>query len=262
MSFINKLEPKFKKFAIPNLTYYLIAGQVIVFILSSFRPESLGILLLKGNNVLSGEVWRIFTFLFFPITTDYFWSIFVWYLYYLYGTGLEKNWGAFRYNLYVFLSVLGTVVASFIFPDLAFTNIYLYTSIFLAFSYLYPDFTLHIFLILPVKVKWLAYLAWGGMILSFFGGSLSSKILVLISVANFLIFFGKDLFYSFRLRARGKTQKSGSLLKKEKPDHVCVVCKKNEISDPNMEIRYCNKCNPESCYCEKHINKHKHIGKK
>jgi hypothetical protein len=262
MKFLNKLERRFGQFAITNLTYYLIGGQVIVFLLSVLYPQSIELLLLSGNRVLEGEFWRILGFLFYPISTDYFWTIFVWYIYFLYGSALERQWGAFRYNLFVGISFAATVIASLILSDLVFTNIYLYTSIFLAFAYLFPDFRLYLFFILPIKVKWLSYLAWIGLIAAFLSGPLSAKIMISIAVINFLLFFGKEIATELTLKSRGKAGKAGSIHEKEKPDHVCQVCKRNEISDPKMEIRYCSECNPVTCYCEKHIDKHKHIKKK
>lgn len=262
MKLLDKLERKFGNIAIGNLTYYLIGGQVVVFFLSFLRPESIELLLLSGNMVLSGEIWRIITFLFFPISRDYFWTIFIWYIYFLYGTALEKQWGSFRYNLYVALSVVFTVLLSLIFPDLVFTNVHIYTAIFLAFAYLYPDFKLYLFFILPVKVKWLAYLAWAGILLGFIGGQLATKLVSVITLVNFLIFFAKDLMLSFKLRSRGAADRPKVLPKKQKADHVCKVCKRNEISHPDMEIRYCSECDPLTCYCRKHIDNHNHLSKK
>ena len=238
MQILSKLERKFGFLGIPNLTYFLIGGQVLAFMYLSFYPEQ--IVVMRQN---------ILTFLFIPLSTSPLFAVFTWYLYYLYGRALEKEWGTFSYTLYVLIAYVATVVVSFLFPQQVLNNSYLYTSIFLAFAYLYPDFQL-ILLIFPVKVKWLAVFSWlwiGGSLLF---GDLSSKALASVSVLNFVLFFGRDLIHF---------KKSSKVFSRAKPLHVCAVCGDDEIKNPKMAILYCKKCNPPTCYCDKHIKDHKHF---
>ena len=41
--------------------------------------------------------------------------------------------------------------------------------------------------------------------------------------------------------------------------HKCAVCGITDADDPNMEFRYCSKCDGYYCYCMNHINNHVHI---
>ncbi|MBR4098714.1 MAG: hypothetical protein IKK44_01845, partial [Clostridium sp.] len=41
--------------------------------------------------------------------------------------------------------------------------------------------------------------------------------------------------------------------------HKCTVCGVTDADDPDMEFRYCSKCNGYYCYCMNHINDHVHV---
>lgn len=258
MNIFYKLEKRFGRYAIPNLTYFLIGGQVLVFIINYLYPQYSNLFFLQGNLLLSGQWWRIFTFLFIPLSLNPLFAVFTWYIYYLYGTALEKHWGSFRYLIYILISYLGLVLLAFIFPYEILTNVYLFTSLFLAFAYLYPDFKLLIFFIIPVKIKWLAIIAWIGIGIAIVFGSFSTRITTIISIINFFLFFGKDLRTDLLLRMRSIPKRSSNFAKVEKAHHICGVCGRNEKDNPDMEIRYCSQCVPSICYCENHIQHHTH----
>lgn len=258
MKFINKLEKKFSSWAIGNITLYLILGQVAVFMFSYSGVIDLERMVLAGNKVLAGEFWRILTFPFIPITREPLFAAFVWYLYYLFGTALENRWGVFRYNLFLLIGFLATIVSAFVFPEYPLTNTYIYTSVFLAFAHLHPDFVLYIFFILPVKARWLAWLTWAGLIFNFIFGAISSKMLIIISISNFLLFFGKDIFLQARYGFKGMGNQLKDFKDEEKPFHKCSVCGKTDKSHPDLEFRYCTECKPVKCFCEKCLKEDKH----
>lgn len=252
------MERRFGWLAIPNLTYYLLIGQVITYIFVTLNPQYANFLSLSGQQVLKGEWWRLFLFLFTPIVDSPIFAALVWYIFYLYGTALEKYWGSFRYLIYILILYLLTMVAAFLFPAWVLGNTHIYTSIFLAFAYLYPDFTLYLFFILPVKVKWLALFLWVWLGVGILTGNYSVKIMSLLTVTNFLLFFGNDLINSTRLKTRSATIGASRHLTSPKAYHVCWKCKRNEVADPDMQILYCKDCVPSTCYCEKHIDNHTH----
>ena len=99
-------------------------------------------------------------FLFDPPLQNPLFAFFAWYLFYLMGTALEEHWGAFRYNIFLLIGYLMTVAVSFLIPALPVTNAYIGGSVFLAFAFLYPDFILQIFFVLPVRIQWLALITW------------------------------------------------------------------------------------------------------
>lgn len=202
MKWMNKLERKYRKYAIKNLIFYIIALNALVFIIDLVAPAGLSpdkLLVLDPGLVLQGEVWRLVTYLFIPPSTSPVWIIFILYFYYIVGSGLEQAWGAFKFNLYYLIGMAGTTAAAFI-TGYGDTGVYLNLSLFLAFAFLYPDFQVLLFFILPVKVKYLAWLNWallGGTIIL---AGLPHKIAAAAAVVNYFVFFGPDLYRRVRLK--------------------------------------------------------------
>jgi hypothetical protein len=185
--------------------------------------------------------------------------IFALYLFYLMGTALENYWGTFRYNIFLLIAYIATIAVSFITPSAPSTNIFIGGSVFLAFAYLNPNFELMIFFILPVKIKWLAMLTWIGYFLTFAFGSWTSRLLVLASISNFLFFFGKDLWLMIRSRRWRMERQIREFATQNDPVHRCTACGITDKDDPDMEFRYCTKCEGTLCYCREHIRNHEHV---
>ncbi len=261
MSLLDSLERRFRRYAIPNVTLYLVLGQVLFFVFAITGRFVLGRVVLIPERVLTGEWWRLITFLFVPPATNPIFAFFAWYLFYLMGNALEGQWGAFRYNLFLLIGYIVTVAVSFLVPFSAATNIFIAGSVFLAFAYLYPDFQLYIFFILPVKMKWLALLTWVGYAYQILAGSWSTRLMVLASISNFLLFFGKDIYLTAKTGRRRMTAQVRDYSAKKEPFHRCAVCGITDLSHPRMEFRYCSDCGGLG-YCKEHIFKHEHAKKK
>ncbi len=260
MNLLDKLERKFRRIAIPNLTLYLIIGQAIFFVGSRSRQIDIGRAILLPELVLEGEWWRLFTFLFIPPASSVIFIFFAWYLFYLMGSALENGWGAFRYNLFLLIGWGVTVAVSFILPSLPASNLFLGGSVFLAFAFLYPEFQLYLFFILPVKIKWLAILTWLWYGYQFLTGSWQMRLMILASVSNFLLFFGKDILWRVKTGGRAMAAQARDLTKGKEPFHRCTVCGKTDVSHPSMEFRYCSECGGLG-YCMEHILNHGHVKK-
>lgn len=261
------LERTLGRYAISNLTMMLIAGQGLTFLVSIAQPTLYQQMVLIPARVLDGEVWRLLTFVFLaplinPAAPFSAFSILFFLielqLLWLFGSALDQHWGSFRYNLFLLVGYVGTVAASFLVPQAIATNGFLYGTVFLAFAFLYPDYILHLFFILPVKVKWLALLAWAGYGFAFLAGGWMTRVVVAASVANFFLFFGRDLAdlasRGFR-RARRKAQASAAA---GEAFHTCMACGRTDQTDPKLEFRYCPKCTGAPCYCLDHIHDHDH----
>jgi len=168
---------------------------------------------------------------------------------------LEREWGTFKYNIYILLSYILTIAVAFILPDIPLSNFYIFLSIFLAFAYLYPDFQLLLFFILPVKVKWLALIQWITYAIMLLFGTWSMRLLIIASVCNFLLFFGKDIVTRGRYSIRRERYKPKKTQSEDKPFHTCSECGLTDIQDPNMGFRYCAKCD-HRCFCMDHLDTH------
>ncbi len=266
MNLLNTLERKFGRFAIPQVTIGLIVCQAIVFVVMLVpvradvqEPPVLRLMLIP-ERVLAGEVWRLATFMIVPPCENVICALFAWYLFYLMGTALERHWGTFRYNVFLLIGYVATVAASFAVPGEPSTNAFLGASVFLAFAYLCPDFELYILFLLPVKIKWLALITWIGMAAAVLFGDWLIRLLVVASVCNFLLFFGKDIVYRIRTGQR-RMARQAAAFSASKPAyfHRCVVCGITDCTHPQMDFRYCSKCVGTHGYCMEHLGKHEHI---
>ncbi|MHB1037184.1 MAG: hypothetical protein ACYC35_24505 [Pirellulales bacterium] len=258
---MSKLDRKLGRFAVPNVTLYLIAGQVLVYLASAGKPEVAANVTLVPRLVLEGQVWRLVAFLLDPPFTNPFFAFFFWYLFYLMGSALEAQWGAFRYNVYLLIGFAATVGVSFLVPDLPSSNKFLQLSVFLAFAQLYPDFVLQLFFILPVKIKWLALLTWIGYFFALVAGGWLDRLLVTASVVNFVLFFGKEIVWRIRSGHRRITKQAERFTAPDEPFHRCTVCGITDRTHPKMDFRYCSKCDGRWGYCTEHLRNHEHLTK-
>jgi hypothetical protein len=260
MRLLDKLERKLRRYAVTNVTLYLIIGQVLFFIFAMSGRFVLERVVLIPDRVIMGEWWRLITFLFIPPLTNPIFAFFAWYLFYLMGNALEGHWGAFRYNLFLLIGYIVTVAVSFIMPLYPATNLFIGGSVFLAFAFLFPDFQLYIFFIIPIKIRWLALITWIGYTYELIVGSWSTRLLVLASITNFFLFFGKDIFWRIKAGRRRMTMQVQGYSATKEPFHKCTICGITDLSHPQMEFRYCSECGGLG-YCKDHIMKHEHVKK-
>lgn len=289
MNWMNRLERKFGKHAIPNLMFYIIILYAFGFVLNMIAPGFYyNYLSLNMYAVFQGQVWRLITFIIQPPNTNLLFVVFTLYLYYMIGQQLEYNWGAFRFNLYFFMGVLLHIIAALLAyliwnVSLPMGTYYLNMSLFFAYAALYPNQRFYLFGIVPIKVKWLAWIdaAYFGYtilqaFLPGFGGKpgiegLYYKAFALeafVSVLNFLVFYFGSLNYK---RYSPKEMHRKHVYRKEIQEarqnqqyangakHRCTVCGRTELDDPNLEFRYCSKCNGAHEYCQDHLFTHEHI---
>lgn len=199
---LKRLEYKLAPYAVKNLMTVMIGAMVIVFVAdivvsATGRDVSLySWLMFDRDAVMAGQVWRIFTFIFLPPESSPIFIIFALYLYWLMGSALEREWGAFYFNLFYLVGIIGALISGFI-TGYA-TNNYLNMSLFLAFALFYPNFQLYLFFFIPVKIKWLAWLDFGALLLLFFLLDFSNKLAIIFSLINVILFFWRDMLTECR----------------------------------------------------------------
>lgn len=280
LNWLDKLERKLGRFAIPNLTVYLLVGYVIGFGIVNLMRDMVGYLTLEPALILRGQVWRLISWVLIPPTDNLISLVFLVLLYYSLGTALERTWGSFRYNVYIFSGLLFTVLA--VFGLYAFyyfrygvevplsavgligTN-YITMSIFLAFAVIYPDMEVMLYFILPIKMKWMAlvYVVLAGY--DFINGGIGIRVAISASLLNFVIFFLSTRNYK-RFGPREQARKA-KFKKQSRPHmtytngahHRCAVCGRTELDDPCLEFRFCSKCNGNYEYCQDHLFTHEHV---
>lgn len=258
MKISKQTERKLERFAIHDLTLYLVGGQGMALFLGLIMPGFVSNMLLIPEAVMSGQWWRLLSFVLTPPGGNPLFAVFALYLLFFMGRSLEAQWGTLRYNLYVLVGFLMTIAAAFVFPFGVASNTYITGSIFLAFAFLFPNFEIMLFFVLPVRIKWLAMLTWAFYIFNFVMGDWANRLLILAAVSNFFLFFGKEMFYNARHGHRKVKQQANAIAERDKPRHICTVCGVTDKSNREMEFRYCTKCEPPVAYCMDHLHTHEH----
>lgn len=191
MNFLNRLERTFGWLAIGNLPIYVVSAQAILYLWTMLNPEAGHLLLLDPWAVRNGEYWRLLTFLFVIPFQNVIFTFFFLYFQYICGVALEEEWGSFPFTLFYLVGAAGAIAASFLVGGNTQGAFYLNETIFLAFAALFPNFTLLLFFILPIKVKWIAWFTWARIAWGVWAVPGIWKIAILISLANYFVFFSK-----------------------------------------------------------------------
>lgn len=209
MKWIYKLENKFGKYYIPNLMKTILIGMAIVYIVNLATSQNnplIAYLSLYREPILQGQIWRLVTFIFVPVSQSPIWFVISLYLYYSIGQMLESSWGGFKFNLYFLIGMLGAIIVAFITGGS--NNNLLFFSLFLAFATAAPDNVFYLFMIIPLKAKWLA-IAYAVLeiytIFSTSNGILSALIALLfalVGLINYILFFGGSLIEGIQQKIR------------------------------------------------------------
>ncbi len=349
--FLNELERKIGRYAVPRLTFFLIVCYIIGYMFEQISPQVINYMTLEPYKILQGQVWRLVTWI---LITPFgggsggfrvFFTIITMIFYLSIGTALERTWGDFRYNVYIFGGLLFTVVAAFISYFIfaavyqtgelsvgsAFTTYYIMVSIFLAYGATFPEAQVLLYFVIPVKIKYLAwiygaYIAYDAVtcIRLIVGGQPIYAVYIISMVAsllNFVIFFvtnprnshlspdairrrrkfdremnaGRREFSDNVRRTRGETSgqptdwnadhkgsfsqnasaggaaygasgqardsraQASNVTPIQVTRHKCTICGRTEVTNPDLEFRFCSKCEGDHEYCMDHLYTHEHI---
>ncbi|WP_130838611.1 hypothetical protein [Lachnoclostridium sp. Marseille-P6806] len=338
--FDRRLERRLGRYAIRNLSLALILcyafGYMIAFVNADF-PEYLT---LNPYAILHGQVWRVLTWILIPPElSNFFFVLIMLFFYYSIGTALERTWGTWRYNEYIFGGMLLTVLGAFALMGWAyafdaqtlaaagaenyfrlysqvFSTYYVNMSIFLAYAVTFPEMQVLFMFIIPVKVKWLGILDAVYMLYTLFVSPMPVRIAIIASLLNFLVLWLRSRDWrrmspgEIRRRSAWKRSAAGANGWRRGSDgwmhgsqggprgagnppetdgrgavrtgeasgsaergrtvvpfpgadsgarHRCAVCGRTERSNPELEFRYCSKCEGSFEYCSDHIFTHRHV---
>ncbi|MGL5259863.1 MAG: hypothetical protein ACRC7V_07115 [Lachnospiraceae bacterium] len=278
-SFSKKLERKLGKYAISNISLYLIICYGFGYLISTINPVFLGYLTLEPQFILQGQVWRLFTWILVPPSGMSLFSILItMLLYYSLGSSLERTWGTYRYNHYLFSGMIYTILAVFILYAYfrisgqgvllgigsLISTYYINMSIFLAYAATFPENEIYLYFILRIKVKYLG-IAYGVLLfIEFIGSSTIIKIIIASSLFNFLVFFitlRNAIHLSPKQVKRRQVYKAQMESTKKTVKHKCAICGRTEETNPELEFRYCSKCDGNYEYCQDHLFTHEHVKK-
>lgn len=289
MRFIDKLERKYGRYGIENLTMYIIISYVLGYALMYINPGALSMLSLNVTKILQGQVWRLITWIVYPPSTSspLWFVIAILFFYYPISASLEHTWGKFKFTLYILSGMIFTVIAAFILHfvmggvldglgGIIFSTYYISLSIFLAYSLTYPDMTVLLMFVIPIKMKWMSIVYAAIVIYDvaryFMNGAWFMALPIIASLLNFVIFFlGTRDFNRYNpkeIHRKNEFKRAVNGGSKTVPfpgnsngvtKHKCAVCGRTEKDDPNLEFRFCSKCNGNYEYCQDHLFTHTHI---
>lgn len=268
---------------IPNLMLYIAIGTAVVYLMSEMAGNYVlyNLLCFDRTAILRGEVWRLITYpLTYRVNSVLLMAISL-FCYYSLGRAMENIWGTLRFTLFYLTGVIMMDVYCLLFGGQA-SALYLNLSLFLSYATLYPDAHFLLFFIIPVKAWVFALFDLAIVLLDLLTYPFPYNFFSVISLANYFLFFGKDVLnimpISWRANAKRLFSKKRSSQAKPKIiqfnagsyeatktapqapyNHRCTVCGRTDISHPHLEFRYCSRCKGYYCYCEDHINGHSHI---
>ena len=289
---MSEFEKKYGKYAVSGLSLKLVVLYVIGYVLYYMMPGVFSLLTLDVTGLLNGQVWRAVSWLLVPPDggSNLFFVAIMLFFYYSIGTSLERVWGDFKYNVFIFMGILLTVLSALAWyvmvrltggyspVDLAvlcrsaapyFSTYYINMSIFLAFALTFPEAQVYLFFVIPLKVKYLGWVDVGFLLLSMFTGNSAERFVIGAALLNVLLLFMRSrswMSYSpGQVIRRQKFRKSVSEGKKSSAGsqslHRCAICGRTEKDDDTLEFRYCTKCEGGLEYCQDHLFIHTHVKK-
>ena len=294
---MSPFERKFGKYAIRNLSFVLVICYAVGYVLQLADRSGLllSYLTLNPYAILHGQVWRLVTWILIPPSSGgLFLTLIMLYFYCSIGTSLERTWGTYRYNVYLFQGMLFTIAGSFLLMgycylfkptifltslsgtvltidapaqyftviSMMFSTYYINMSIFLAYAATFPDAQVLLMFIIPIRVKWLGIIYGVMLVFQFLGTNVYGKFAIGASLLNFVVFFltSRNMMHlnpkqiHRRQEFKRDVRRNTGITK-----HKCAICGRTEVDSPQMQFRFCSKCEGNYEYCEEHLYTHTHI---
>lgn len=263
---------------------YIVLGTAVVNIMCLADKSNMlyWLLCFDRAKILQGEVWRLFSYVFTYSTSSIFLTAVSLVCYFSLGRAIENLWGTLRFNLFYFTGVILMDIYGLITGCDA--NVYyLNLSLFLSYATLYPNAQFLLLFIIPVKAWVFAVFDLVVTLLDVLVYPFPYNLFPLVALANYFLFFGKDVVNVFPISWRANFARLFRKRKKAAPGaktipfptagsyeattatvkapytHRCTTCGRTDISNPELEFRYCSRCNGYFCYCEEHISTHTHV---
>ena len=289
---MSELRRRFERFCfknrdkgIPNLMLYISLGAGLVYLFTMATQNSVlyYYLMFDRELILQGQVWRLISY---PLTYNagnLLLTAVSLLCYYSLGRAMENIWGTFRFNLFYLSGIVMMDIYCMIFGGYA-DVYYLNLSLFLSYATMFPNAQFLLFFIIPVKAWIFALLDLAMVLMGLLTESFPSNLFSVISLANYFLFFGKDVMnvipLSWQANFRRLFRKKKNYAPKQAKTipfpnagsyeatvasvnapytHRCTVCGKTDVTHPDLEFRYCSRCNGYHCYCEEHISNHTHV---
>ncbi len=262
-------------FGIPKLMLLIVAGNIAVYLFTAMDTTGALRSMLQFSPEMifkHGQVWRLLTFVFIPESSGL--ALLLWlYFYYFIGNELENHWGTAKFNVFYLTGVVLNIIYGVLIWVITGISTpvsihYVNLSMFFAFATLYPDMQVLFMFILPIKIKWLAIADAALFVFGLLTSPFPLNLLPLVALLNYFIFFAdgiSDLFGRERRQQRKTTihfkneaRRINHEMKSKPYTRKCEVCGRTDTDFPDLEFRYCSRCQGYHCYCVDHISNHVH----
>lgn len=290
---MKKLRRSFERFCyqnrnkgIPNLMLYICIGTAVVYVMSVLAGNTVlySLLCFDRASILKGQVWRLITYPLTLLQSNILYELISLLCYYSLGRAMENSWGTLKFNLFYLTGVVLMDIYAMIFNCTA-TVYYLNMSLFLSYATMYPQSSFLLLFVIPVKAWIFALMDLVIVLAGLFNNTFPYNLFPLIALANYFLFFGADVLNVIPLSWRANIARLWNKVFHRRPKvkakvipfpnagsyeasvktpqapytHRCTVCGRTDVTNPEMEFRYCSRCNGYYCYCQDHINNHAHI---
>lgn len=287
MSPLDKLERKWRWLAKPNLMLVFVICYAVGYVLYRIFPAAMNILCFNPPAILQGQVWRLFTFLIYPNTSSLFLAMITCFIYFSIARSLETVIGRFKVNFFLLLGVILLDVFGFVFYfimpmqhkiyAIQLNPYYLYAMLFVMFALMFPDARFLFMFIIPIRGKWMVFITFALYLLDvveafssgFYGSAWIMVFMILAAVLDIVFFLLLTNYSGRKSRAFRKTQKAFKTMyasgtqtgaqNVRQPRHRCAICGRTDISNPELDFRYCSKCAGNYEYCSEHLYTHVHV---
>ena len=279
MSFLNRKIDEFcgrnRNFGVPGLMRFIILGSALYYMFGRFIPIFLEFIPLYVIHEF--HIWQVVTFVFTMSRSDFLFLVLAFMFAFYVGAALEQTWGTAKFSLFYLVSMVFTVVVGLAVTLLGVPGFYVATGDFMyypmifAFALLYPEAEVRLMMVLPLKMKYFGVISVAYIVFSLYHdylrkGNYAGALALLMPLFVVAIFFWPEFLRVFK-RGKHKTSKQtihfNSAQREAKKAkgylHKCEVCGETDATAPEMEFRYCSKCNGYHCYCSEHINDHVHV---
>ena len=301
MNWMDKLERRIGRYAIPHITRWMLIANLIGYLLSILpvTQNLLNWMEFSAVGILKGQVWRLVSWIFLPSGSLSIWSVLFLLCLLMMGENMERALGSFKMNVYFLQGILISDIVGMILSltthwPVYLSMYYILFSLYLMLGLFMPDATVRLYFVLPIRMKWLMILYIAGMAYEIFsyvrmgmvnGLGFALAIMYGCQIVCALINLGLFVFFckqrvSFKQKKRQKQFRAAynaganagyraqgqqrSQFSQPRPGsgiarHKCAICGRTELTNPEMQFRYCSKCVGNREYCEEHLYAHNHI---
>ena len=280
---MSNFERKFGKYAINNLPLIIIICYGVGYLISFINPDFLNFLALDPYKIVHGQVWRIVSWIILPPrTSNMLFTLLLLFCVYSIGVSIERVIGTYRFNMFILtgigLTVIGALMlmgfwwlvygetmtaAVFSLYSAFISSYYIYLSLFVVFALSFPDARFLFMFFIPVKAKWMIIIYIFEFVIDFWQGNIFIRVALIAALLNFVIFWlnnrrGRVHISPAQMKRRAEF-KARTSAESKITRHKCAICGRTEKDSPNMQFRFCSKCEGNYEYCEEHLYTHTHI---